>query len=380
MPVQAYGFQPSPAPAGTLDRLKDNQRYYEEHLTLVAEVAGVDVADASAVPMQQNVRGGVYRMAGVAGVATLPQARRRGYASALVTEILGLMRDQGHVVSALYPFRPSFYERFGFAGLPKTRAVTFPPSSVAGLLRTDLGGRVGWGPVKDQYDSYRAFTTQLLDRWHGFALLPESRMAEFREAGDRWLATAWVDGAVAGAFAYRITGFGGDLIADDLLAATPLSKALLLQFFAQHADQVSRIVVTVPASEMPELWSTDFAGVTQTATSFPRSPAPMARILSVDGLAGMPVGPGQVTLEVVRDPFIAGRYTLDGTAGGLEVRRGGASPPVATLTAAGLSGLVYGVLDPDDLSIRGFGEVRRDAAARLRALFPRRIPYLHATF
>jgi len=114
VPIQAYGFQPSPAPAGPLERLKDNQRYYEEHLTLVAEVDGVAVADASAVPMQQNVRGGVYRMAGVAGVATLPQARRRGYASALVTEILGLMRDQGHVVSALYPFRPSFYGRFGF--------------------------------------------------------------------------------------------------------------------------------------------------------------------------------------------------------------------------------------------------------------------------
>ena len=165
-----------------------------------------------------------------------------------------------------------------------------------------------------------------------------------------------------------------------MLAATPLSKALLLQFFAQHADQVARIVVTVPAGEMPELWSADFAGVTQASTSFPRSPAPMARILSVDGLAGMPVGPGQVTLEVVRDPFIAGRYMLDGTAGGLEVQRGGASAPGATLTAAGLSGLVYGVLDPDDLSIRGFGEVRRDAAARLRTLFPRTIPYLHATF
>ena len=95
------------------------------------------------------------------------------------------------------------------------------------------------------------------------------------------------------------------------------------------------------------------------------------------GSAGMPVGPGQATLEVVRDPFIAGRYTLDGNGGGLEVRRGGASPPVATLTAAGLSGLVYGVLDPDDLSICGSGEARRDAAARLRALFPRRIPYLH---
>ena len=148
MPVQAYGFQPSPAPAGTLDRLKDNQRYYEEHLTLVAEVAGVDVADASAVPMQQNVRGGVYRMAGVAGVATLPQARRRGYASALVTEILGLMRDQGHVVSALYPFRPSFYERFGFAR-PAEDAGRHVPAVECGRVTAHGSGRKGrLGPGK----------------------------------------------------------------------------------------------------------------------------------------------------------------------------------------------------------------------------------------
>ena len=90
MPVQAYGFQPSPAPAGTLDRLKDNRAVLRGAPDAGGGVACVDVADASAVPMQQNVRGGVYRMAGAAGVATLPQARRRGHASALVTEILGL--------------------------------------------------------------------------------------------------------------------------------------------------------------------------------------------------------------------------------------------------------------------------------------------------
>ena len=94
----------------------------------------------------------------------------------------------------------------------------------------------------------------------------------------------------------------------------------------------------------------------------------------------MPVGSGQVTVDVVDDPFIAGRYTLDGTAGTLDVRRGAAAGPEATLTAAGLSGFIYGVLDPDDVSIRGFGQVPGDAAASLRTLFPRRIPYLYATF
>lgn len=380
VPIQAYGFGPSPSPESSLGRLRDNQRYYKEHVTLVAELDGVAVADASAVPMRQNVRGAVYQMAGVAGVATLPQARRRGYACALVTEILGMMRDCGHVVSALYPFRPSFYGRLGYVGLPKTRTVTFAPSSVAGLLRADLAGTVLWGPVPDHYDAYRAFTGRLLTGRHGFALLPESRMAQLREAGDRWLATAWVNDAVVGAVTYRIAGFGGALIADDLLAASPLGRALLLQFFAAHAGQVVKVTATIPAGEMPELWATDFAAVTQATTSFPDSPAPMARVMSVEGLAGMPVGSGQVTVDVVHDPFIAGRYTLAGTAGALDVQREATAAAEATLTAAGLSGLIYGVLDPDDVSIRGFGEVPGDAAARLRILLPRRIPYLYATF
>ena len=33
-----------------------------------------------------------------------------------------------------------------------------------------------------------------------------------------------------------------------------------------------------------------------------------------------------------------------------------------------------------EVSIRGFGQVQGDAAARLRALFPRRIPYVFAVF
>jgi hypothetical protein len=122
------------------------------------------------------------------------------------------------------------------------------------------------------------------------------------------------------------------------------------------------------------------AAVTEAVTSFPASPAPMARVLSVAALTGMPAGRDRVTVEVTGDPYIGGRYTLDGMTGSLEAARSDGSAVDASLTAAGLSALVYGVLDPEEVVVRGLGEIPRDAAARLRRLFTRCQPYVCARF
>jgi predicted acetyltransferase len=379
VPIHAYAFAPSPS-ADIRERMAGNQPFYSGDTTVVAEDDGVAVASASAVPMRQNVRGTVFPMAGIAGVATLPQARRRGYASALVTELLGIMRDGGYPVSTLYPFRPSFYERHGFVGLPQAKTVVFPLSSVAWLRSASLAGDVRWGTIEEHYNAYRGLLERLLARQHGFAVLPGSRMERFRLAKDRWLATAWAGDAMIGAVNYEISGFGGDLAGGDLLIANPLGRALLLQFFGTHAGQVEKVSLVVPPGESPELWGTDFAAEISSNVAFPTSLAPMGRVLSVEGLAGIPVGAAHVAVEVVDDPFIAGHYELDGMSGVLDARRATGLVPDATLTVAGLSGLVYGVLDPDELPIRGFGQAGGEAAERLRTLFPRALPYLHAHF
>jgi predicted acetyltransferase len=379
VPLWAYAFTPSPS-ADVREQMAGNQPYYADDITVVAEDDGAAVASASAVPMRQNLRGTVFPMAGIAGVATLPQARRRGYASALVTELLGMMRDSGHPVSALYPFRPSFYERHGYVGLPQAKTVVFPLSSVAWLRSASLAGDVRWGAIAEHYDAYCDLIERLLASRHGYAVAPDVRMERFRQAEDRWLATAWAGDTVIGAVSYQITGYGGDLVASDLLAANPLARALLLQFFGTHAGQVEKVSAVVPPDETPELWGTDFAAEISSNVAFPTSLAPMGRVLSVEGLAGMPVGAAHIAVEVVDDPFIAGHYELDGSSGVLDARRATGLVPDATLTVQGLSGLVYGVLDPDELAIRGFGQVGAEAAERLRTLFPRALPYLHAHF
>lgn len=383
LPLTAYAFQPSPPTAEQLRRVPETLPYTSGCVTYVAEDGGTTLAAVTGIPMRQNVRGCVFPMAGVAAVATHPLARRQGHIRTLLTRLLGEMRDDGHAVSALYPFRPSFYGRFGYIGLLKTRQVTFAPEGLGQLLTAPLPGELAWERIKDGYDAYRDFTHRILALRHGFAVFPDYRGLQQRDADDRWVVTARVDGETVGAVTYRIERHGGLLAADDLLTTDALGRALLLQFFARHVDQVARVTARITPDETPEVWATDLAVHVEADVSFPGAAAPMARVLSVEALAGIAAGSGRVHVEVVDDPFLAGHYVLDANDGRLEVARATVGEPrgeMATLTAAGLSGLVYGVLDPADVVVRGLGSMPADAAAALRRLFPREAPYLFADF
>ena len=380
-PLQGYAFEASPMAPGRVEEFREYLPYNAGNLSLVAEEDGETVAAASAIPMRQNLRGRVLPMAGVAGVATHPLARRRGHVRALLHQLLDEMRDEGHQLTALHPFRASFYERFGYVGLPRPRTVTFSPADLGPLLRAELPGEVTWERIGAGYPAWRAFTERCLHERHGFAIFPDFRAVGLRDRDDRWLLTATVGGSIAGAATYRIDDHGGELIADDLLAADPYARALLLQFFARHVDQVERVRVRLPADELPELWLTDLAVHVEARVSRPGSSAPMARLLSLDALTGLPAGAGRVRVELVGDRWLAGTHLLDGATGRLELLpAAGPGVPTATLTAAGLSALAYGVLDPAEVDIRDLGDVPADAAAELRRLLPRELPYLFADF
>jgi len=47
------------------------------------------------------------------------------------------------------------------------------------------------------------------------------------------------------------------------------------------------------------------------------------------------------------------------------------------LTIQGLSALVYGVSDPEDFALRGWGDPSPALIDTLRMIFPPRLPYLH---
>ncbi|MFD2083092.1 Predicted acetyltransferase [Actinopolymorpha cephalotaxi] len=386
-PLWAYAFSSSPVPDEQVERQRAELESGEADDSRVNLVAfGGDEAEAvvAGISMRHNVRGTVFPMVGISGVATHPKARRRGHVRTLLTQMHEEMRDSGHVLSTLYPFRQSFYERFGYVGFPKPRSIRLEARGLERMLRVEVPGEVSVHRIGEVFDDYYALLETLLRERHGFSIFTRAGTVEVAKENKHWIVLARHEGEVVGALLYRTNGFGNELQGRQLLTRGPIGRTLLLQWLARHHDQYSSFTFELPPDERPDLWYVDLAYDDETKVSGPNHSAPMGRVLSVPGLAGIATGAARATVEVVDDPFVAGTWTLDGRGGTLEVTPGSAggngSGGTARLTSHGLAALVYGVIDPAELTLQGYGTVDAETAQALRTIFPPAAPYLFSGF
>lgn len=110
---------------------------------LLAEAGGEAVGTATSLSLMMWLRGGPVPCQGIAFVGTVRTHRRGGsgdspgIATQIMRECLRKARERGQAVSALMPFRNSFYEHFGF-GLVERRHDWTVPISV--LPKGDFDG------------------------------------------------------------------------------------------------------------------------------------------------------------------------------------------------------------------------------------------------
>ncbi|WP_018348468.1 GNAT family N-acetyltransferase [Longispora albida] len=369
-PIQKYAFWGADSPAPEF-----LPQYSAENLTLGAFDGDRALACATRIPMTQNVRDAVLPLAGIAGVASAPDARYGGRVRALVNGLHEASAAE-FPVSALYPFRASFYERFGYASLPVHATATIDPRSLAPLLKADLGGEVTWHPIAEAFEEYRAFHAGRQQATHGHAMRRPVSAGHTRDHSGSWVALARAGGEVVGALLYTISGYHGELRGGPLVYRDPQARALLLAYLARHADQVQEIHVEVAPADRPELWLTDLVVTTAAKSTVTDVFAPMARVLNMTGLTGIEAGAGAVTVEVTGDDLVGGTWRLSADNGRLAVEKA-AGQPEAVLTCHGVSALVYGSQDPAELPLKGYAEAMSpSAAAALRALLPQRTPWL----
>lgn len=363
--IRAYAFRGSPQQPEDSGPT-DARRVY------AALEAGSPVATAAVIPMHQNVRGTVLPMAGIAGVATHPAARRQGHIRALLPQVLTEARDAGAVVSCLYPFRASFYERFGYTTFPRAVRASFSPRDLAGLTRTVDDTGVSVHLAAEVTSEVRTFLDEYLRQAHGF-----TQRDTPPEPSESWVALARRDNRVVGVLRYTISGYHGTLSATMFLASDTHARAMLLAWLARHVDQIERVDVPLPPASHPELWWTDLAVTVESRVGYPYAPPPMGRILAPELLSGLSCGTGSLTVEVT-DEVTGGVFALSTEDGRLAVTPGSAAQ--ATLTSHGLAALVFGVADPAELVLRGHATADAAAQATLRSIFPPATPYLFDEF
>ncbi len=121
---------------------------------LLAERNGDPIGTATSLSLRMWMRGVPISCQGVAWVGTIKTERRRstsassekGVASAIMAEVIRKAREREEIVSALMPFRASYYEHFGYGLIERRCDWTIPlsvlPTGPTGNMRfykeTDL--------------------------------------------------------------------------------------------------------------------------------------------------------------------------------------------------------------------------------------------------
>jgi predicted acetyltransferase len=335
------------------------------------------VAGAASTAMTQNVRSKLFPAGGVWGVVTLPAARRKGYSKQVLASLLSAEKEAGKVFSNLYPFRESFYERLGYVTHPLPIIARLSPSSLAPLLKKDFGGEVELRLIGDAFETYREYLKKMRPHTHGMA---------FFDVGDKmvaqqnksWVALAKVGGEIEGLMLYKLEGeevTKFNLVAYRFYYSTSRGRYLLLDWIARHIDQADRAEIWLAPDEHPETWLTDIQVKIESQVR-----APMSRVLNLAEIGGMETGNGSFSARVIDPvcPFNEGKWKFESIEGRLKVSKSNEAD--CDLTIQGLTTLVFGTHDPQDFSLRGWGDPTPEIQKIMRAMFPSRTPFLHENF
>lgn len=369
-PLLGYAFFKTPP----LPPIEEVQQYLEHASIAVLFEEGKAVSMAAATPMIQNVRGRLFPAQGVWGVATLPEARRKGYSRRVMAHLLAAGREAGYSLSVLYAFRESFYERLGYTLFPQPRQARFSPLALTPLLKINLGGSIEYGNKPEIVQAYRTFLANQRQRTHGMALWDVK--PDENQTWPSWIALARVNGQVIGAMSYTNdqTESHHRMIVHHFDYITSQGRYLLLEWLARHADQVEVVEIKLPPFEQPETWLSNLD--VQVSSIEPA----LGRVMDVKRIEGMQTSAGSFFARI-HDPLCSwneGCYRFETIDGMLTVRPG--SDADCDLTIQALSSLVYGTRDPGDFVFHGWGNPSPETQATLRAMFPRLLPYLHERF
>jgi predicted acetyltransferase len=145
-----------------VERLRDDKRVKSGDF-LLATRDGEPVGTATSIAFTMWVRGGPVPCQGVAYVGTIKTQRRKGgIATAVMNETLRAGRERGFVVSALMPFRGSYYEHFGYGFVERRHEWTLP---MGVLPNGDFDDIRFYKPA--DFDDLVRFKLELTRRTHG---------------------------------------------------------------------------------------------------------------------------------------------------------------------------------------------------------------------
>ncbi|WP_340028283.1 GNAT family N-acetyltransferase [Paenibacillus sp. FSL H7-0940] len=197
------------------------------------------------IPFQTYIHGRSFEMGGIAGVATWPEYRRKGWVAGLLKHALEEMNRNKQSISFLHPFSFGFYRKYGWETYVEFKRYKVPtthlPSKKAtpGTIRR---GDPGLSILKEVYSAYaeRYNGTLVRDdaRWENSVLVNgTSQKAVYYDEAD----------AAQGYLLYEVKE--NKFTIKEIIYLNEEARQGLWTFIANHDSMIQEVTLQAPASD-----------------------------------------------------------------------------------------------------------------------------------
>ncbi|SDN74519.1 GNAT family N-acetyltransferase [Alkalicoccus daliensis] len=215
------------------------------HETWIAEEDGEILSKAAVLPLHVYMYGLAIPAGGVSGVATWPEHRRKGIVAELLTHSLKEMKEQGQLLSLLYPFSIPFYRKYGWELFADREKITltreqFPlKESCEGECRRISQDAKIIGPVYDEWASKRNGTIVRTAEWWKKSVFKRKKgiiAAYFRE------------GVCRGYLIYEVKDQHMQI--DEIIWLDPDARKGLFSFIRNHDSMAEKVSIITGAHDI----------------------------------------------------------------------------------------------------------------------------------
>lgn len=236
-------------PGMKLESVEDKDRY-TEHRRKMAQKEGVHniglyegeklVGAYIAYGHVMNVYGTKVSASGIGTVAVDLPNKKQGRAKHIIQKFLYDAREDGRIVTHLYPFQPSFYKRMGFGLGPRLSTYHFHPSQLPKYKETLSMEELEVNNKEEVQDCYHTWVTQT----HGATEIPEYGFS-FLEKEHLHTFGVRKDGLLEGYLTFEFKSgkhfLENDLYVTNFFYTTTEAYQSLIQFLHNQKDQVRSI-------------------------------------------------------------------------------------------------------------------------------------------
>lgn len=188
------------------------------------------------------------KMGGIAGVATYPEFRRKGYIKELLEHVLVEMRKGDYSVSMLHPFFVSFYRKFGWEILSNQLKMSMKKTD---LFRNEpVGGKIKRFDQHSHPDDLEQVYNQFAGKYYGMVVRDRDIWQSFVYGHDNdWITAVYYneENQPTGYILYKVNH--SKMVVKEFASLDREARSGLWNFICQHDSMIDELEMTTPEDE-----------------------------------------------------------------------------------------------------------------------------------